>query len=515
MISPAAPASVRAALVPTVGVVASLLLYAVACPPHEWALGAWIAPGLLLVTTRETSFGRALLCGALFGALFGVFITGWTYHATLTYFGSDRLRAGAFVLVMWLVYAGIPYGLLIAAYGAVARRIAPASLAPVGAWLWVASEALRSTMLTGLPWELLGDTQFRQLSVIQIADLGGVSAVSFVVALVSIAGAEGLRALHGGTPRAVVLRRLSAPALVLAATLLYGRLALATYALAPTGPDAKKVVVVQARIPTAFRWKRAFFNRTLAAYGELTRSVGTSGVDLVVWPENAANFYLSDEPLLTAQLGIVAGAATEGLVVGGPRLGTDGLARNSAYLVTPEGQVRDVYDKRRLVPFAEYDPFRAVGASATGDPDTYVAGTDVRPLAGRTMTLGTMICYEALFPHLVRELVREGADVLVNISNDAWLDRGDGAAPRQHFSHVVFRAIENRRYMVRASDSGMSGFVAPSGAIYSVVAAGTEGAALGTVVPLHETTPYGRFGDAWIALGAVGMAASLRRRPTS
>lgn len=497
---------------PAAGVVASLLFYAIACPPHEWSLAAWVAPGLLLVATRATSPGRALLCGLLFGGLFGIAITGWTYHATLAYFGSDRVRASAFVLVMWLVYAGIPYGLLIAAYGLVARRLAPVWLPPVGAWLWVASEWLRSTMLTGLPWELLGDTQFRTLVVIQIAELGGVYAVSFVVALVSIGAAEALRALARDGAAVAAARVVALPIAVLASTLAYGSATTAAWAPTPEAAGARTIAVVQARIPTEFRWKRAFFNRTLAAYGLLTRDAGQAPLDLIVWPENAANFYLSDEPMLTAQLGTVASAATEGLIVGGPRLGDDGLARNAAYLVTGEGRVRDVYDKHRLVPFAEYDPFRAVRPSGGGDPDTYVAGADVRPIAGRTLSLGTMICYEALFPHLVRELVRAGADVLVNISNDAWLDPGDGSASRQHFSHVVFRAIENRRYMVRASDSGVSGFVAPSGAIYSVVADGTEGAAVGRVVPLHGTTAYGRFGDAWIALGGVAVALVVRRR---
>ena len=508
---------------PAAGVVTSLVLYAIACPPHEWSLAAWIAPGLLLVATRATSPGRALLCGLFFGGLFGIAITGWTYHATLAYFGADRVRATAFVLVMWLGYAGIPYGLLIAAYGIVARRLAPVWLPPVGAWLWVASEWLRSTMLTGLPWELLGDTQFRNLVVIQIAELGGVCAVSFVVALVSIAGAEALRQLARGGTAAAAARIAALPVAVLGATLAYGAWTTAAWAPTPDAAGARTIAVVQARIPTELRWKRAFFHRTVStyaaltrdAYGMPTREAGHAPLDLIVWPENAANFYLSDEPMLTAQLGTVASGATEGLIVGGPRLGDDGLARNAAYLVTGEGQIRDAYDKRRLVPFAEYDPFRAVRPSDGGDPDTYVAGADVRPIVGRTMTLGTMICYEALFPHLVRELVRDGADVLVNISNDAWLDPGDGSASRQHFSHVVFRAIENRRYMVRASDSGVSGFVAPSGAIYSVVADGTEGAAVGRVVPLRGTTPYGRFGDAWIALGGLAVAAVVRRRAGS
>jgi apolipoprotein N-acyltransferase len=128
------------------------------------------------------------------------------------------------------------------------------------------------------------------------------------------------------------------------------------------------------------------------------------------------------------------------------------------------------------------------------------------------VNLGTLICYEALFPHLVRDLVRRGADLLVNISNDSWLDSGDGAAPRQHLSMVVFRAIETRRYVVRASASGVSGFITPLGELYSLVPSDRAGAAVASVVPLHGSTAYVRWGDAWILLGGLCTAAVLARR---
>jgi len=127
------------------------------------------------------------------------------------------------------------------------------------------------------------------------------------------------------------------------------------------------------------------------------------------------------------------------------------------------------------------------------------------------MRLGTVICYEALFPRLVRHLVRQGAELLVNISNDSWLDGGDGAAPRQHFSMVIFRAIETRRYLVRASASGVSGFVGPYGDPYALVPSHTAGTAVAAVVPLHGLTPYVRWGDSWIAVAGVVLAASTLR----
>src|SRR5690606_5808393 len=128
--------------------------------------------------------------------------------------------------------------------------------------------------------------------------------------------------------------------------------------------------------------------------------------------------------------------------------------------------------------------------------------------------LGALICYEALFPALARARVRDGADVLVNLSNDAWLDSGDGAARAQHFAMSVFRAVETRRPLVRASVGGISGFVTATGEVQDALPPG-RGVLRAAVVPGTTTTPYVRWGDAWIALGGVALGVGLlvgRRR---
>src|SRR5207302_4333820 len=169
---------------------AAAALYTLACPPHEWSLLAWLVPGLLLVAVGGLTTLRALACGALFGVAIGCGITGWAYHAALEYFAFNRALTAGFVVAVWLLYSGVPHALLFAAYAGLAERVPGWARGPLGAWLWVVSEWLRSTLGTGMPWELLGHTQFRHLAVIQIADLGGVYAVSFVMALASVSGAE-------------------------------------------------------------------------------------------------------------------------------------------------------------------------------------------------------------------------------------------------------------------------------------------------------------------------------------
>ena len=465
-------------------------LYTLACPPYEFALAAWAVPALLLVPTRRVRWPWGFLWGALFSILMGYGVTGWAYHAALEYFAFNRLLSAAFSVTVWLVYGGIPYGIMLAAYARLAPTVPAWARGPLGAWLWLVAEWLRTALFTGMPWELLGHSQFRHLGLVQIADLGGVPAISFVIALASVCAAEVL------VDRSA-LRSLALPAVFLAATLAYGAAQRHRYGEPPEAGSGTTVAVVQGNIPNEFRWKRAFFEQTLVTYAGLTADLA-SPPDLIVWPENAVNFYVNREPMLLAQLGDVATLAREGLLVGGPRLTDENEARNSAYLIAPGGRILDTYDKQHLVPLAEYNPLGR--PSSSPDEPVYGPGGDARPLRTDSMRVGTLICYEVLFPGLVRDLVRKGADVLVNISNDAWLDAGDGAARRQHFSMAVFRAIETRRFLVRAAATGVSGFIGPAGDLYATLPGDTQGASVGRVRAERGLTPYVRWGDTWVAI---------------
>jgi apolipoprotein N-acyltransferase len=476
------------------GVTVAAGLYTLACPPYEHALAAWAVPALLLVPTRQLRWAWGFVWGALFSLLMGYGVTGWAYHAALEYFAFNRLLSAGFAMTVWLVYGGIPYGVMLAAYAGIAPRVPAWTRGLLGAWLWLVAEWLRATLLTGMPWELLGHTQFRHLGLVQIADLGGVPAVSFVIALASVCSAEAL-----ADRRAV--RGLVLPAVLLAATLAYGAHQRDRYGAAPAAREGRTVAVVQGNVPNEFRWKRAFFERTLLTYAGLSTGLADPP-DLIVWPENAVNFYVNREPMLLAQLGDVATLAREGLLVGGPRLTDEGEARNSAYLIAPGGRIVDTYDKQHLVPLAEYNPLQR--PASTPEEPVYGPGGEGRPFTTASMRVGTLICYEVLFPNLVRDLVRKGADVLVNISNDSWLDAGDGAARRQHFSMAVFRAIETRRFLVRAAATGVSGFITPAGELYATLPDDTQGASVGRVRPAGGLTPYVRWGNTWVGVsGAV------------
>jgi apolipoprotein N-acyltransferase len=497
---------------PTTRAVAAAIVaaaaYTAACPPYHVPQAAWLVPALLLVPCRGLRPSRAVLAALVFTLLMGFGVCGWAYHASLAYFAFSRVAAGAFVLCVWLVYGGIPFALLLGCWARFADRIPLAARAPVAAWGWVVMEVLRSTIATGMPWELLSHTQYRALWLVQIADLGGAYAVSFVVALVSIALGElvAARRLVGGRDLA---RRLAPAAAALAFAVGYGRVAAARWADPPAPADSTRALaIVQGNVPNEFRWQRQHMERTLATYVGLTEATRKERPDLVIWPENAVDFYLEREPMLRSMMLRSAALAPGGLLVGSPRLVAADEARNSAQLLRADGQVIAHYDKQRLVPFAESSVLPSRTAEAA-EP-TYRPGARAEPLATAAGRLGTMICYEVVFPRLVRNLVRGGAQVLVNLSNDSWLDAGDGAAPDQHFSMAVFRAIETRRDLVRIAGSGASGFIDAYGRIGPTLPRATAGALVGRVQLRDALTAYVRFGDAWIlALGAL-LALALR-----
>jgi apolipoprotein N-acyltransferase len=277
--------------------------------------------------------------------------------------------------------------------------------------------------------------------------------------------------------------------------------------------------MVQGNIPTEHRWQPAYYASTLLKYASVTtQGITDTPPDLVVWLEFAVNFYLDKEHLLALQLGQFAQMANVALLVGAPRLEATTRTThyyNSAYLFSASGQLAGVYDKMRLVPFAEYRPFAlpSVVAHSPEAPSEFTAGERAMIFSLPKSTFGVTICYEAAFPSFSRALARKGAQVFVNISNDTWLG-GIAAAVEQHFAMVVLRAVENKRYLVRTATAGISSFVDPLGRVYQLSTA-PEAVIRGEVFPLHETTIYTRYGE-WFAVTCLllSMAALFITRST-
>ncbi|MFW5874774.1 MAG: apolipoprotein N-acyltransferase, partial [bacterium] len=348
------------------------------------------------------------------------------------------------------------------------------AMAPV---FWVGLEWLRGNLFTGFPWGTLGYSQYARLNVIQIADIFGVYGVSFLIALVNAALFIFILAVFGRRwqSRPVYLRHavfaMAAAVLVVAGAWQYGDRRIDQVDSASRRAGKIRVAVIQGNIDQSVKWDEEFCGQTTRKYISLTEGVLEQSPDLVVWPETALPFYFSREKELTSLVLESVEEAGVWHLTGSPTYEYDpereGLFLfNSAYLIDPGGEVEDRYDKVHLVPFGEYVPLRRwlpfLGTMVPQEMD-FSAGRAGKLIYMGEIGLGVQICYEMIFPELSSAMVRSGGDVIVNITNDAWF--GTTAAPLQHFSMGVFRAVENRRAFVRAANTGISGFIDPAGRI--------------------------------------------------
>ncbi len=359
---------------------------------------------------------------------------------------------------------------------------------------WVIAEVVRGWMITGLPWALLAYTQWKNLVVIQMADLTGAWGVSFFLVAVNVLIFKMLKVtVSQPHPDWKVLEYTKAKALtILGITLailagsvvLYGMLQLNTREAfyKSEAPKAQMhVSVLQGNIPQEEKWDARIKGIIFEKYKRLTLMSALEHSDLIVWPETSFPGYLEDEPIMSTHLRGVVRQSRTNVLVGAPSLGNIAEGEisfhNSALLYGPDGEERQRYSKLHLVPFGEYIPFEGI----FGILRNFVTIGHFSPGAERTIfevgtryqqpnfkaKFGVLICFEDIFPGLVRGFAKDGADFLINITNDAWF--GKTSAPYQHAAASVFRAVENRLPVVRAANTGLSGFITAEGRLVSTV----------------------------------------------
>lgn len=479
--------------------VSGLLFGACFAPVGAWPL-AFLVLAPLVPALQGCTARRGAWLGWVAGSVGSAIATGpWITAATYRYFETGLPGAVGFALGVGQLFHAWPTAL----FGLVAARLltlpnAALRTLAVGA-AWTAVEYLRSTLFTGAPWNLLAHALFAQPRWIQIADVGGAHAVSFVAAVTG--AALGIASLGPGSSR---LRTLGTAAAVLGATATYGTVRLA--AIDDAGPSVR-VALVQGNVPNAWRERMADADRAFDAFADATRAVLAERPALIVWSENALSFVLAPNDRFREAIRALLGPHGPTLLLGGPRWEQRAPGRvdffNSTYLLTADGAVRGVYDKRRLVPFAEYAPVRGVpGLDWRFEaPGAYTPGRT--PVVFETPApFGVLICYEAIYPRLARDLVTGGARFLVNVSNDAWF--GSSAGLEQHFASGVFRAVETRRSLARGTNTGITALVGPSGRILARFPTGQRGAWVVEVPLRTDATLYGRIGDlfAWCMITA-------------
>jgi apolipoprotein N-acyltransferase len=462
--------------------------------------------------------GQAFLLAYISGILWYAGTCYWIYN-TMHEHGGLSVPVALLALFLFCLYLGLYHGL----FGLLlSLSVGPGRdnrLALVAApFLWVAVELAR-TRITGFPWDLLGTAQVDNISLSRITTWTGVYGVSFEILLVNVALAAAFL-----VPRKKRNTLLIA-SLVAAAVLQAGRLV-----DAPALPADHAALLVQENVAVDETWTRATFERTLRDLTDLSVKEAASssphvpdskagGVDLIVWPESPAPFFTSD-PLFRDPVSRMAEAAHIWVVTGAigttPAMQTGKSASevfNSAALISPSGDWTARYDKVHLVPFGEYLPFPRFFAFAGGltkEVGEFQSGASRAPLVAGSTRLGVFICYESVFPGEVREFANQGAQVLVNLSNDGWY--GDSGAYAQHLNQTRMRAIENDRWILSATDTGVTASIDPYGRIVARLPRKERGALVAPYALTSVTTFYTRHGDWFCWLCAIISAGALVMR---
>ncbi|WP_245568929.1 apolipoprotein N-acyltransferase [Desulfobacter curvatus] len=439
---------------------------------------------------------QAFYAGIGTGICFYLPLIYWIYF-TLTKYGGLNALAALSCLLLLVLYLSVYTGVFALAM----KKIpVPDGLVPFwGAVAWVALEYIRTYLFSGFPWGLLGYSQYPNLVLIQAADISGVLGISFLLVLANGIIVIAFKHFFQRTwPEKTTMAGLSLAMGLICLGFIYGHFELVKIRGQIKESPSRKISVVQANISQDRKWDKTFIDETLDRYSRL--SLQAIPCDLVVWPETAVPFYYGMDPVPSNRVDAMVRQAGTFFLIGIPAAQPSDqgfLYYNRACMLTPLALPKGYYDKHHLVPFGEYVPFKDLLWFAqkltAGAGDFSKGKTGAVPLKFGTGTTGVLICFEILFPDIARDFVRNGADILTTMTNDAWFGRTQAAL--QHFSISVFRAVENRRSVVRAANTGISGFVDPSGTILEKTDIFTACSLTRQVPVLSGKTFYTRHGD--------------------
>lgn len=485
------------------GIISGILVV-LAFPLFDLGFLAWVSMVPLLLSLWGKDSDRAFKTGYVFGLVYFFGTLYWVYHSINHFGGISFIPSIAIVLVLCAYLSLYPaifsfiFSLLINGTKLPASLIAPV--------FWLVLEYLRGYAFSGFPWAGLGYSQYRFLPMIQIADITGIYGVSFLVVAVNSAIVDVFllrKRLRDMPlfPMAYSVSGIASVALLAAATLVYGVVRMGQVR---QGEDIT-VSVVQGNIEQDRKWDPAFQREVLDTYYGLSREAARLSPRLIVWPETAIPFLFNADPGHAEELlrfqkeqGIYL---LFGTVLVKDRSPGKNLLANSAVLLDQAGKSIYIYDKIHLVPFGEYVPFRNVlffidkMVAGIGD---YVPGSSYLRAGTDVGSFGTLICYEIIFPGMVRKFYVKGGDFMVTITNDAWF--GKTAGPYQHFNMAVFRAIENRKPVIRAANTGVSGFIDSNGRIRSSTPLFERGVLTDTIRTDRTMTFYTKYGDLFVFL---------------
>jgi apolipoprotein N-acyltransferase len=447
-----------------------------------------------------------MLLGLTTGAIYFIGTLYWITRVMVVYGG---LSAPAAVLVNVTLVAYL--SLFPAIFGMAIARVTHTGtprLLMTAPFAWVATELGRAHALTGFPWVLLGYSQASVLPVAQLASLTGVYGISALVvsvnAALAIAAIGRRRQLRTWLPFAAAM-------LIVLAVAAWGARRMTAGVLTRTG-EPLRVGLIQGNVEQSEKWDERRASTILDRYLAFTRRAIEQGAQLVVWPESAMPSVFGEDLAATAQVRQLARGSAVPMLIGSDQVQRRPPVKyyNSAILVRPDGSTGGVYHKMHLVPFGEYVPARHVFffmsrlVEAVSD---FSAGESATLLPVGEHRVSTAICYEIIYPDLVRQFVKGGSELITTITNDAWF--GATSAPHQHFTQATLRAIENGRYLVRAANTGVSGIVDPYGRVTARAGLFESALIVGDVRFLQASTLYATTGDLFAYLCALATAGAL------
>ncbi|MDY0268726.1 apolipoprotein N-acyltransferase [Trichloromonas sp.] len=489
------------------------LLLALAFPRPDFSWLAWFGLVPLLTVMERHPFRSGFVAGCAF---FGLVL--YWLNIVMTTYGRMHPFFSLVAYVLLVAYLALFFGLATWAVCRFREQLGRSYLLTLPV-VWVALEFLRSFLLSGFPWASLGYSQQNREVLLQSVDLFGVHGLSFLIVFANVLVFQLWRSLARRGSEPLSRSGVAIGLLLIIAAHAYGfwRLGLPEDATAPT----LEVALIQGNIDQSVKWDPAYQQKTVEIYRELSREATADGApDLIVWPESATPFYFQEPGPLSAQVTEVSRAIGGHLLFGSPAY-EKGMGSyrylNSAFLLSPSGVVLGRSDKVHLVPFGEYVPLGRflpfIDKLVTGIGD-FSPGT-VNPLPLEAAKLGVLVCFEGIFPELARDYAASGSGLLVNITNDAWFGRS--SAPHQHLAMTRFRAVENRLWLARAANTGISALIDPKGRIVARSELFAPAVVRGKVLLGGEATLYQRIGELpallFCALAVFWLIRTRRRYP--
>jgi apolipoprotein N-acyltransferase len=473
-------------------------------PPVSLSYLAFFALIPLFYSLDEGSFRRSLISGYITGVACYLGLIYWVIVAMHKYGGINIYLS--FLILMLFVFYMATYTACFALGIMFLQNKFSIPFYLTAPPIWIMLEYLRGALLTGFPWSFLAHSQYNFLPFIQVASITGTYFISFLIVAVNAIAFTLLRR-----------RKIS---LVYSAVIFVLLLSSITYGIAKLHSQDSgglKAAIIQGNIAQDVKWDEAFKVKTVNTYYQATVNTDKD-VNIVVWPETAIPVIFDQEPNVKTYIGSLPSITGALLLFGTVSRTADNRLYNSAYVLGPDNREEGRYSKGHLVPFGEYTPLRSwlsflekLSEKLSMQVGEFFPGENHEPVCTDKGRIGMLICYEGVFPYITRETVQRGAQVLVNITNDAWYDRT--SAPYQHLAFYVFRAVESDRFVLRAANTGISAIIDPQGRIRKKTPI-FEPAVLTGEFTLKETkTLYIRYGDYFVTLCVIFLAALILASP--